>query len=562
MRWIKFSLAVFLVILLAQVSSATDLEPPLKVVWTSRLGIASTDIGPQSIDLIASDVIYTNYEVLKAIDANDGKLLWSKDWSAGLAYKDGVLYAARAFSPSLYALDGRTGEEIWRIEYPELEEVIKSDYVVRYYLGNLNDTLLVVTNGIYVPDIPAFDSSGNPRGHIVFHVMAVDMDGNLKWQQNHTGDITIFDRNPQIISKNIVIPYGTSSPDFTDYKNNLIALNLTTGETVWEIKNISFQGNPSSYEDLFFIDKLYENNSYYILAVSQATGETVWKRRVGDLYGNILAIKDNKLFVNSENIKVLNTVNGETIDEYSSTLDSSLLRFFPFVISDHILYVLTTGPSPYIYSIDLNTGKLLWKGGKGGISPYIYKNRLYSIIFGQLYAYEHGIEEKEEVTKYIYFSMLGIPLILVNLFLRIKKYVGKLQSGFGFSSLLTLVTYSVFLVSGIPSFINILEISIPSLDTDWIFYLLFPIVGVIAGTLTGARTKSKILIGAATGATPYLIALIVSILLQPDLFKYLILSLWSLMISLEIILVIGLIFGVVCGLFSLIISGMRRKKEQ
>ena len=561
MRWKKFSLAVLLVLLLAQVSSATDLEPPLKVVWTSRLGIASTDIGPQSIDLIASDVIYTNYEVLKAIDANDGKLLWSKDWSAGLAYKDGVLYAARAFSPSLYALDARTGEEIWRKEYPELEEVIKSDYVVRYYLGILNDTLLIVTNGIYVPDVPAFDSSGNPRGHNVFHVMAVDMDGNLKWQQNHTGD-TIFDWNPQIISKNIVIPYGTSSPDFTDYKNNLIALNLTTGETVWEIKNIRFEGNPISYKDLFFIDKLYENNSYYILAVSQATGETVWKRRVGDLYGNILAIKDNKLFVNSETIKVLNTVNGETIDQYSSTLDSSLLRFFPFVISDNILYVVTTGPSPYIYSIDLNTGKLLWKGGKGGISPYIYKNRLYLIIFGQLYAYEYGIEEKDEGTKYIYFSMLGVPLILVNLFLRIKKYDGKLQRGFGFSSLLTLVAYSVFLVSGIPSFINILEISIPSLDTDWIFYLLFPIVGVIAGTLTGTRTKSKFLIGAATGATPYLIALIVSILLQPDLFKYIILSLWPLMISLEMILVIGLIFGVVCGLFSLIISGMRRKKEQ
>jgi len=398
-----------------------------------------------------------------------------------------------------------------------------------------------------------------------FWVLAADTNGKLKWQHKYYGRTNI-DAHLVMSTNAIVIPYDTSSPDFTDYKNNLIALNLTTGETVWEIKNISLEGNPSSYKDLFFIDKLYENNSYYILAVSQATGETVWKRRVGDLYGNILAIKDNKLFVNSENIKVLNTVNGETIDEYSSTLDSSLLRFFPFVIFDNILYVVTTGPSPYIYSIDLNTGKLLWKGGKGGISPYIYKNRLYLIIFGQLYAYEHGIEEKEdekdEGTKYIYFSMLGVPLILVNLFLRIKKYDGKLQSGFGFSSLLTLVAYSVFLVSGIPSFINILEISIPSLDTDWIFYLLFPIVGVIAGTLIGTRTKSKFLIGAATGAIPYLIALIVSILIQPDLFKYIILSLWSLMISLEIILVIGLIFGVVCSLFSLIISGMRRKKEQ
>lgn len=491
MKWIKFSLAVFLVLLFAQVSSAADLEPPLKVVWTSRLGIASTDIKPQSIDLIASDVIYTNYEVLKAIDANDGKLLWSKDWSAGLAYKDGVLFAARA--PSLYALDARTGEEIWRKEYPEIEV----NDLGGYDLTISNDTLYFMTK-YGISD--------------TFWVLAADTDGKLKWYHKYYG-ITNIDTHPVMSPSAIVIPYATSSPDFTDYKKNLIALNLTTGETVWEIKNIRLEGNPISYKDLFFIDKLYENNSYYILAVSQATGETVWKKRVGE-YGNILAIEDNKLFVNSENFKVLNTMNGETIDEYSSTLDSSLLRFFPFVISDHILYVVTTGPSPYIYSINLNTGKLLWNGGKGGISPYIYKNRLYLILFGQLYAYEHGIEEKEEGTKYIYFSLLGVPLIVVNLFLRIKKYDGKLQSGFGFSSLLTLVAYSVFLVSGIPSFINILKISIPSLDTDWIFYLLFPIVGVIAGTLTGTRTKSKFLIGAATGATPYLIALIVSILIQ------------------------------------------------
>ena len=46
MRWIKFSLAVFLVLFLAQVSSATDPEPPLKVVWTSRLGVVSSNILP------------------------------------------------------------------------------------------------------------------------------------------------------------------------------------------------------------------------------------------------------------------------------------------------------------------------------------------------------------------------------------------------------------------------------------------------------------------------------------------------------------------------------------
>ena len=203
--------------------------------------------------------------------------------------------------------------------------------------------------------------------------------------------------------------------------------------------------------------------------------------------------------------------------------------------------------------------------GKGGISPYFYQNRLYLISYGKLYAYEHGIEEiskVKETSKVVFFSIFAIPLIIANVFLRIKKYNGKLKGGFVSSSLLTLVAYSVFLVYGIPYFINILEISIPSLNAVWIFYLLFPIIGVIAGTLTGTQIKNQFLIGIATGATPYLIALIVSVLFQPDLFKYLILSLNILMISLEIILLIGLIFGAVCTLFNLIISGIRSNKSE
>jgi outer membrane protein assembly factor BamB len=525
-RWVRFILALFLILVIVQVSSADDLEPPLKVIWTSRLGIISSDITPQSIDLIASDIVYVNYEVLNAIDANDGKLLWSKDWSARLAYRDGVLYAARA--SSLYALDARTGEEIWRNEYPELKGQGIS------YLSISNDTLYITTAG----------------GSDNFMVLAADTEGKLKWYQKYNGQ-TAFGIHPMVTSNVLLVLYGFYSDQ--NPGQNVIAFDLETGEKIWEIADIGIESSLSVYQDLLFIDKLYENNSHYILAVSQATGETAWKRRVGDSYGNILAIQDDKLFVNSENFMVLNPVNGEILDEYSSTLDPSLLYYFPFVISNHILYVVTTGPSPHIYGVNLSTGELLWEGGKGGISPYFYQNRLYLITFGKLYAYEHGIEEiskAKETSKAVIFSIFAIPLIIANVFLRIKKYNGKLKGGFVSSSLLTLVVYSVFLVYGIPYFINILEISIPSLNAVWNFYLLFPIIGVIAGTLTGTRIKNQFLIGIATGATPYLIALIVSVLFQPDLFKYLILSLNILMISLEIILLIGLIFGAVCTLLN------------
>lgn len=143
MRWIKSWLAVSIFLFLVNIASAADLAPPLKVAWKTSVGTWFMEPHPTSIDLIESDIVFVNYQNLMALDANDGKLLWSKEWSAGVAYKDGVLYAARAFSPSLYALDARTGKEIWRIEYPELEDITKAGNTVRYGVMSFMFWLLI-----------------------------------------------------------------------------------------------------------------------------------------------------------------------------------------------------------------------------------------------------------------------------------------------------------------------------------------------------------------------------------------------------------------------------------
>ena len=60
---IRIILAIFLISVFVQVSSATDLEPPLKVAWKYRLGVADV-YGHnliQSIELITGDVVYVKY---------------------------------------------------------------------------------------------------------------------------------------------------------------------------------------------------------------------------------------------------------------------------------------------------------------------------------------------------------------------------------------------------------------------------------------------------------------------------------------------------------------------
>ena len=573
----KLSCVVLLMLISVNITSAAVLEPPLKVAWKTSIGTWFKEPYPTSIDLIESDVVYVNYQNLQAIDANDGKLLWSKDWSAGVAYKDGVLYAARAFSPSLYALNATTGEEIWRKEYPELEEVIRRGNAIRYNLVISNDTLLIVTTGYYLSDVPAFDASGNPTGHYDFDVLAVDTRGDLKWHQNLTGDRN-FESNSAVISDLFVIPYRTSSTDYRDFKKNLIALNLTTGKTVWERSYNYFEGNPYPYRDTLFIDRLRENDSFYIQAVSGATGETIWKRKVGDSYGNILAVKDDKLFVNSENIKVLNPDTGETLDEYSSTLDPTSsgtgsgipgsLSYNPSAISDNIIYVVSTGPSPHIYAIDLNTGDLLWKGGRGGISPYIYKNRLFLIVSGNLFAYEYGIEEPDKEPAPLFFAMLAIPLILANLFMRIKKYSGRLQRSFEFSTVLIIFVFILILVSETLSnqYIHLMEDErlISSSPADWRLYLLFPAISVITGTIAGMRIDNRFMISAVAGAAPYILAISASFLFLSITDKiYFFFAIVPVYLSIQGIILIGIFYGVVgivIGLFFKLLKSFKKEK--
>ena len=329
---IRIILAIFLILILVQVSSATDLEPPLKVAWKYRLGAADV-YGHnliQSIELITDGVVYAKYgRRLVALDADNGKRLWDKDWNGGLAYKNDVLYVIRSRSTSLYALDAMTGKEIWRKEYSELYAGSKYDLVI------FKDALCIITK----------ERSRNLR------ILAVGTDGNVKWYHEYPGSPDAFKR-PTVSSNLMVISLS---------KNKLIAIDITTGETIWQIKDIDFNGNIHAYKDLFFIENLRENDSIHIMAISKDTGETVWKRMIGYSKGDILAIRDNRLVVIGEDIKVLNSENGEILAGYSSKLNSRLLHryetiFNHIAISNSIIYATTYSD---IYAIDLHTGELL-----------------------------------------------------------------------------------------------------------------------------------------------------------------------------------------------------------
>ena len=219
---IRIILVISIILIFVQVSYAADLETPLKVAWKYRLGVA--DVGGhnliQSIELISDDVVYVKYgSRLVALDADNGKRLWDKDWNGGLAYKNDVLYVARSRSTSLYALDPGTGKEIWRKEYSELDAKSKYDLVI------FEDALCIITK----------------EGGRNLHILAIGTNGNFKWHHEYPGSPDVFKR-PTMSSDLMVISLS---------KNNLIAIDITTGETIWQIKDIDFNGNIHAYNNTF-----------------------------------------------------------------------------------------------------------------------------------------------------------------------------------------------------------------------------------------------------------------------------------------------------------------------
>lgn len=553
MRWVSFILALILILMIVQVSSADDLEPPLKVAWKTRLA----PIGFGSIDLIISDVIYSNNYNFQAIDANNGKLIWSEKRCASFAYKDGVLYATRpSTTPNLYALDSKTGKEIWVDEYPGIEEF---EYEKQQNVVISDDIICLISDHTKVSPPPHTEITDDPSSFLpdiqhAFGILALDIRGNVKWHKTYNRSIDrSFFSNRFTASSGVMLVPSSENDSYI-----LTAINLTSGEILWEITDI--EGEPRVYEDIFLIEKgrVLNKKGVYIFAVSKSTGEIIWEKWVGNSNGEIIAIEDNKLFVLSENIKILNPENGEILDEYTIPLDSFSLEYSAKAVSNQTIYIKphqTSGSAgiPDIYAFSLYTGELLWKEEIKGVDLFFYKNKIYTTQNGKLYAYEHGVD----VSHYIYFGIFVTIIIIANLFLRFNKHNTRLQNSLLFSTLLTLVAYFWFLMHGIPSIFIYLEVLIPSLDTNWVFYLLFPGISVITGTIIGMRKKNKFLIGMITGIMPFLIASGTGIfyIVQDVKLIFIFLHDYGLGIFIPmIILIIGLAFGVMGSLLNLILG--------
>lgn len=268
----------------------------LKLLWSFAYtqeidGLSTVTLRPELIP---------NGEVITALDhqynslsQDDGSLSWQRPLPENmyesvnrLTYDGKYLYGKGNRNANYFAIDLQSGEMAWRKTnskgnfddqvHDAMDEnhvYLTGDgptlYVFDKQTGNYVDTILlqkearaVVSHGetLYITHAWKPDSTESAYGRIV----SLDADTYQKnWQYETTeGGFYYAD----LILKDGIIYSGTTSGPSV-----FVAIDAATGQVKWELEGYW------SYRFTMGDDKIFINDSNYILTVDQQTGEVLWK---------------------------------------------------------------------------------------------------------------------------------------------------------------------------------------------------------------------------------------------------------------------------------------------
>jgi glucose dehydrogenase len=337
---------------LASNVSAIDLKTG-EVLWSQQY--ASPDQGPNGVNVGGGRVYGATADSAFALDQKTGKEIWKKklvrnggegvDMAPG--YHGGLVYVSTVPGNNgnfygggtkgiLFALDAKTGEERWTFDTAPTETWSKDKDNLDVNLGG----------GLW--HTPAFDQQGN----MYFGV-----------------------GNPGPFPGTADDPWGKSRPGKNLYTNSLVKLNAKTGKLKWYYQAVPHDlydwdlQNPPILTKVKGRPAVIESGKLgYVIAVDRATGKLLWKRAVGKHNGHdqdpVHASKGqySKLKLNEE------IYPGRLGGVIAPTSTDGKLVFVP-VVNNSVTYTgqdkdqATDGQTSTgeLVAVDLNTGKIKWK---------------------------------------------------------------------------------------------------------------------------------------------------------------------------------------------------------
>jgi glucose dehydrogenase len=364
----------------------------LEVAWSLPLVGQGAYGSYASTPIVSKGVIYSQdlASNVQAISLESGEVQWEKSYEAashgpnGLVVADGLVYGATP--DSAFALDQKTGEEVWSTEL-----VRNSHESIGMAPGYHDGSVFVST----VPVTPSETYHGGAVGILwalngktgkkewKFDTVPENLWGNPEvnsggglWYPpsfDGKGSIYVGTGNPGPLPGTKEHPWGSSRPGSNLYADSMVKLDEKTGKIQWH-----YQQTPHNIYDWDFQDPpvltsaggrqvaIGAGKSGVVVALDARSGKPVWKRPVGIHNGH----DDDPLHAMNGEYSKLKT----PMEVFPGTLggviapmaaDDSTL-FVPVV--NHSMTVLSpseitesSAATGELVAIDIASGKIEWK---------------------------------------------------------------------------------------------------------------------------------------------------------------------------------------------------------
>ncbi len=281
----------------------------LKVAWSLPLTAKSQYGSYSSSPIISGGVIYSEdlASNVQAIDLKSGKVLWRKALESpdqgpnGLVVQGGRVYAATA--TSAFALDERTGKELWSVA------LVRNEHEGIDMAPGYHDGI------VYISTVPGNNSKFYGGGGVgilwaleaktgrkLWHFdtapedlwspenTAINSGGGVWYSPafDEHGSMYIGTANPAPFPGTSKFPWGASRPGPDLYTDSIVKLNARTGKLEWY-----YQLTPHDLYDWDLQDPpilanvggrqvvIGAGKSGFVVALDAATGKLLWKRAVG-----------------------------------------------------------------------------------------------------------------------------------------------------------------------------------------------------------------------------------------------------------------------------------------
>jgi len=368
-------------------SSVSNLE----VAWSMPLTAKSSFGAYAASPVIVNGVIYSQdlESNVQAISLESGEVLWTKKYEApdegpnGVTVAEGKVFGAT--SSQAFALDQKTGKELWSVELTKNEhegiDMAPGSHDGLVYVSTVPLNTSETYEGGGVGILCALDAkTGKEKWHFntvpnnLWGKPKVNSGGGLWYAPSfdNKGFMYFGVGNPAPFPGTEKEPWGSSRPGPNLYTDSMVKLDAKTGKLQWyyqltphDIHDWDLQNPPILVSSGGKQLAITAGKSGIVLALDAKTGKPVWKRPVGTHNGHD---KDNIYAMNGEYSKLktpMTVFPGHLGGVISPMATNGSMLFVPVVnhsvtISSQEEIQEAGALTGELVALDLKTGAIKW----------------------------------------------------------------------------------------------------------------------------------------------------------------------------------------------------------